>query len=371
MGYLSCGRLRHLDRGDGNGMKRFFSNVLYGLVFLLVLLFVSGCSLFHGEPLPFRDPSVDLSWPPPPNPPRIRFLREITGSDTVIPKPGTVGKFLSMVTGEHRAYLPLVAPYGIASNGGDLMYIADSAGGVVHRYDLANREISYIYQAGDEDLASPVGVALDKEGNLYVSDSVNAKVYVFSPAGRYLKVLGEGTVKFQRPAGIAVDEQGTIYVVDVLAHKLYVFTADGRFRGVFPRKGSAEPLNFPTNVAVDRTGKVYITDSMNFTVKVYDHDGNFERKIGEIGDSTGSFARPKGVAVDSDSHVYVVDATHANFQIFDPTGRLLLFVGTNGKGPGEFDLPSGIFIDSNDRIFVSDSHNHRIQIFQYLKAGKP
>ncbi|WP_281999466.1 6-bladed beta-propeller [Geotalea uraniireducens] len=352
-------------------MKKLCRCAVRCVVPLLLVASLSGCSLFRGEALPFRDPTLDLVWPPQPNPPRIRFLREIAGPDTVIPEQGKVGRLLSMVTGEHRAYLPLVAPYGIVSDGREVVYVADSAAGVVHRYDLANREISYIYRAGGEDLASPVGVALDKDGNLYVSDSVNAKVYVFSATGRYLRSLGDGTVKFLRPAGIAIDGQGDIYVVDVLAHKLYVFAGDGHFQRDFPRAGSAEPLNFPTNVAVDRAGNVYVTDSMNFTVKVYDHDGNFKRKIGEVGDSTGSFARPKGVAVDSDCHVYVVDSTHANFQIFDQAGKLLLFVGANGKGPGEFDLPSGIFIDSNDRIFIADSHNHRLQIFQYLKVGKP
>jgi DNA-binding beta-propeller fold protein YncE len=108
---------------------------------------------------------------------------------------------------------------------------------------------------------------------------------------------------------------------------------------------------------------------MNFVIRVYDSTGKFLKRIGEIGDVPGSFARPKGVAVDSMGNIYVVDANHDNFQIFNQDGRLLLFIGKNGSAPGEFILPSGIHIDSNDRIFIADTFNRRIQVFQLLKAG--
>lgn len=333
------------------------------------LLLLSGCAAFGPEPLLLRDPSVDLTLPPPPAETRIRFLREITGPEQIEPKQGKVRELWDMLTGEKRFSFPFSTPYGLAWDGKSILYVADSSAGVVHRYDLTKREVSYLSRAGDEPLASPVGVALDSDNNLLVADSVNAKVYVFSRDGQYSGELGQGAVTFKRPAGIAVSGQGEIFVVDVLAHKLKVFSRNQAYQGEFPNEGSGAPLNLPSNVAIDRNGTVYVTDSMNFTVKVYGRDGNFIRSIGEIGDAPGSFARPRGVAVDSDLQVYVVDATFDNFQIFDNTGRLLLFVGKKGAGPGEFLLPSGIFIDRNDRIFVSDTFNKRIQIFEYLKKG--
>lgn len=338
---------------------------------LLVLLGLSGCAGLGVKPLPLRDPSVDLVWPPPPNQPRVRFLREIAGPGQIVPHQGRLGQLWQMVTGEERVSIPFVTPYGIAGDGGSFMCVADSSARVVQCYDLNKREVHYLYQAGGGPLTSPVGVAFDAEGNVLVSDSVNAGVYVFSPQGQYLRQLGEGGGSFQRPAGIAVADNGDVYVVDVLAHKLKRFDRVGRYLGDFPREGSGEPLSLPSNVAVDRAGDVYITDSMNFAVKKYDRDGNYLRSFGEIGDGPGSFARPRGVAVDSDLHVYVVDATFDNFQIFDQDGKLLLFVGKHGSGPGEFYLPSGMYIDKHDRIFVADTYNKRILIFEYLGQGKP
>lgn len=327
---------------------------------------VAGCAI--ANPLNMRDATLDMVWPPPPNPPRIRYLREINGPAAVIPEKGRLTRFVELVTGESKANIGFYAPYGIVSDGEALIYVADTSVGLVHRYDLATREVSYIFQAGEERLASPAGVALDRSGNLYVTDSVNAKLYKFNRNGEFLREL-HGDRKFQRPAGIAVNSQGEKYVVDVLAHKLYVFGNDDRFLREFPHVESGEPLKYPSNVAVDRQDNVYVTDSMNFAVRIYDHDGVLRRSLGEIGDAPGSFARPKGVAVDSDRHIYVVDANHGNFQIFDQEGKLLLYVGRNGSKPGEFNLPSGIFIDGKDRVFVSDTFNHRIQIFQYMKEG--
>ncbi|KAF0218286.1 MAG: NHL repeat-containing [Geobacteraceae bacterium] len=335
-------------------------------LFALIFIVISGCAAV--EPVPFRDNKVDAVWPAPPNQPRVRFLREIKGPDEIIPAKGKVQRFVDLVTGEKRSMMEFATPYGIITNGDFVIYVADPSAGVVHRYDLAKRDVTYIVQAGEEFLTSPVGVALDREENLYVSDSVNAKVYKFNNSGEFIREL-KGTEDFQRPAGIAINSRSEKFVVDVLAQKLYVFDKDDGFVRDFPKVQSGEEMNSPSNVAIDHLDNVYVTDSMNFMVRVYDHEGNLKNNVGGIGDVPGFFARPKGVALDSNQHIYVVDANHDNFQIFDQEGRLLLFIGKNGVGPGEFYLPSGICIDKHDRIFITDTFNHRIQIFQYLKEG--
>ncbi len=347
-------------------MIQLLARYAWLILIIIFSLFLCACTVFAPPPVVLRDSAVDLTWPPQPASPKIRFLREINSPDQIEAKTGRVGQFWQMLTGENRVKIPLSSPYGLVWDG-SMLYVADPDAGVVHCFDLARREVDYLFQAGNEPLISPVAVALDGAGNLLVSDSVNAKVYVFTKGGKFEYELGHGKVTFQRPAGIAVSSGGEVYVVDVLARNLKVFSRDGSYLGDFPKQGSGEPLNSPSNVAVDRTGAVYVTDSMNFEVKVYEHDGTFRRSIGEIGDAPGSFARPRGVAVDSDLHVYVVDATFDNFQIFDQEGRLLLFVGRKGKNHGEFFLPSGISIDRNDNIFVSDTFNKRIQVFKYLK----
>lgn len=338
--------------------------------YLPKLIVCCGCFLLSacatGEPLPWRNSAINAVWPPPPNPPRVTFLRDLKGPDDVLPGKGNLARFMEFVTGEGQTKIELVSPYGVASDGDSVIYVTDIAAGVVHRYDLAKRTVDYLIQAGDEPLVRPAGVAVDREGNVYISDAGRAKVFKYDRDGEFRHEL---SAQFQRPAGIAINSQGEKFVVDVLAHKLKVFNVQDKFVRDFPQADSPEPLNLPSNVAIGRNNYVYVTDSMNFKVKVFDHAGVYLKSIGQIGDAPGSFARPKGVAVDSEDHVYIVDASHGNFQIFDRDGKLLLFVGKNGAGPGEFSLPSGIFIDGKDRIFAADTYNHRIQIFQYMTEG--
>jgi DNA-binding beta-propeller fold protein YncE len=107
---------------------------------------------------------------------------------------------------------------------------------------------------------------------------------------------------------------------------------------------------------------------MNFRVQVFE-DGKFVKKFGELGDSPGTFSRPRGLGFDSEGHIYVADAAFNNYQIFDDQGRLLLYVGNGGANPGQFHLPAGMFVDKNNRIYVVDQLNARVQVFQFL-GGK-
>lgn len=343
-------------------MNRVVSYVLLASCTVLV----SACSTI--DPLPLNDPAIHVVWPSPPNPPRIKYLREINGPGEIYPLKGRMDQISDFILGDTRSILDLQTPYAVTTNSRGIVYIADTTSGIVHRYDLNAREVSYIFAAGEQTLRSPVSAALDRDENLYLADSVLAKVFKFNRNGEYLRELSLPS-GFKRPAGIVVNRSGEKFVVDSVAHKVQKFTSDDTYVGEFLRNEPGEELNTPTHIAVDAKGYLYLTDAMNFVVRVYDPTGKQVRRIGEIGDVPGAFARPKGVAVDSMGNIYVVDANHDNFQIFNQDGKLLLFIGKNGYAPGEFILPSGIHIDDQDRIFIADTFNRRIQVLQLLKSG--
>lgn len=344
-------------------IARFFCVFMLGLFFLQLW----GCAAPGLDSAAWQDRRMDVVWPRAPEIPRIRLLRVLNGpEDVLVAEKGAVGKFFDFLLGDSNEYVGFYTPHCMAADGNGLVYIADPSLGVVHKYDLASREVSYIYQAGATYLRSPVGLALDKDGSLYVTDSQLAKVFKFSQNGMLAGEL-EGTGKFMRPAGISLTSKGDKVVADIQANKVFLFDKDGSFKGELPGPDFPGTFNMPTYVAVDSADTIYVTDSMNFTVRVFDAQGKYIRSIGQIGDSPGSFARPKGIAVDSDRNLYVLDAIFGNFQIFNPQGQLLLYVGQEGALPSEMMLPSGIFIDKDDRIYVADTFNHRIQVFQYLK----
>lgn len=341
---------------------------LIGVVVLALLMpSLWGCASARLDPSAWRDRQIDVVWPRPPEKARVRLLRVIRGpEDVLVADKGTVGKFIDFLLGDSNEHEGFYTPQCMAADGNGLIYIADPSLGVVHRYNLATHDVSYIVQAGTRRLGSPVGVALDRDGILYVTDAQLATVFKFDREGALIGEL-DGKGNFMRPAGIALTSKGDKVVADILANKVFLFGKDDVLKGELPGPDFTEKFNRPTYVTVDSTDTVYVTDTLNFTVRVFDNQGKFVRNLGQIGDSPGYLARPKGVAVDSDNNLYVLDSIFGNFQIFNTKGQLLLYVGQEGYLPGEMMLPSGIFIDKDDRIYIADTFNHRLQVFQYLK----
>jgi DNA-binding beta-propeller fold protein YncE len=334
---------------------------------LICCQLLSGCASVRLDDAAWQDKRLSAVWPQPPEKARIKVLQVIQGSqDVVEATSGITKKIFDYVTGNTEEFIDFYTPQCIAADGNGLIYVADPSIGIVHKYNLAAKEVQYLFQAGEKRLVAPVGVVLDSDNNLYITDSQLATIFKYASNGEFLREL-DGKGKLRRPAGIAVRSNGDLLVADVLADKVFIFGKDDVLKGELAGSDFTESFNRPTYIAVDNQDNVYVTDTMNFTVRVFDSKNRYLRSEGQIGDVPGSFARPKGVALDSDRNLYVVDSIFGNFQIFDQKGQLLLYVGQEGAFPGEFMLPSGIFIDKNDRIYISDTFNHRIQIYQYLK----
>jgi DNA-binding beta-propeller fold protein YncE len=81
------------------------------------------------------------------------------------------------------------------------------------------------------DFSKPSNVAVDKEGNLYVSDTWNNRIEVFDADGEFIRQFGkhgDGPGYFARPKGIAIDSDGHVWVADGMQNRVQVFTPEGR-----------------------------------------------------------------------------------------------------------------------------------------------
>lgn len=311
----------------------------------------------------------NLFWPPPPQTPRIKYLRSLSGPSDIGVKRSWFKKVIDTILGEEGLEDRMLRPYGVFADA-DRIYVTDPGKQLLHVFDMKEKKYFQIKEVKEEELISPIGIAVDKDGEIYLSDSMLKRVLVFNREGKYLREIGSSQL-FLRPAGISIDKN-RIYVVDTHGHKVLVFSKkDGKLLLSFGNNGAGKgEFNFPTNIFIGRDGLIYITDSMNFRVQIFGMDGNFISAFGKLGDGSGDFSKPKGIAVDSEGHIYVADAHFDNVQIFNKDGKLLLGFGNTGRGFGEMILPAGMFIDEKDMIYVADSYNNRVQIFQYLKEKK-
>ncbi|SDC46978.1 MULTISPECIES: 6-bladed beta-propeller [unclassified Candidatus Frackibacter] len=313
-------------------------------------------------------------WPSPNNA-KIKFIRSISHAQQLKPKQeeSLWGKIVDFLLGQEESKARLERPFGLSSFNNEL-YIADPTAQAVYKIDfnehkmkkiLYKSEGSFFSGEGKKYFETPIDVVVDGK-KIFVSDSSQQEVLVFSNKGKLIKRLG--VKKFKRPTGLGIDrKQNRLYIVDTIESRVYIYdTNTYKLIKSFGQRGvKAGRFNYPIDISV-KNEKVYVSDSMNFRVQIFDLKGNFISKFGDLGDSSGRFARPKGLAVDSDGHIYVVDTLFGVVQIFNEQGQLLLILGEKGTDLGEFWLPTGIYIDQQNKIYVADSHNHRIQIFKYL-----
>jgi DNA-binding beta-propeller fold protein YncE len=262
-----------------------------------------------------------------------------------------------------------VRPYGIAAQDGVVLAVTDPGSGSIHLFDFKRqryRNLTLEDKYGGFN--SPMGVTMDTRGNLYVSDSGRAEIFVLTIKGKLVRTIG-GKEELGRPTGLAINPRnGLLYVVDTTNHRVVVYDDEGQKKFYFGSRGVKHGMfNYPTHIFTADSGEVYVTDSMNFRVQAFTLDGTFRFSVGQAGDSAGDLFKPKGVAMDSDGHIYVVDAMFDTIQILSREGKPLLAFGSSGSEVGQFWLPSGIWIDHLDRIYVADSFNQRVQVFQYVR----
>lgn len=347
----------------------FLRKLKYFYLLLCLLLLVEACAPLDQQLKQNNtiQKENEMVWPPPPYEARIRFIQSISSSLDFGIKKNWLKKVIDSLTGKEESENLMLRPHGIYVQE-EKIYVTDPGLFLVHIFDQKKKNYFQITDTKNQHLISPIGVAIDINGKIYISDSYLKKIFIFNDDGKYLGEIGSDKV-FERPTGLAIYKD-RLYVVDTLGDKILVFSKDNeKLLYCFGQNGKGHgEFHYPTHIFIDASGYIYITDSLNFRVQIFDIDGNFVSSFGKHGDAIGNFSKPKGIAVDSEGHIYVVDSEFDVVQIFDRNGTLLLILGGTGLKKGRFLIPGGIFIDKNDYIYVADSYNRRIQIFKYIKT---
>jgi DNA-binding beta-propeller fold protein YncE len=139
-------------------------------------------------------------------------------------------------------------------------YITDLKTSSVRVYDKKTRQLVLSIPAGKtndvEKLFQPTNVAVDKEGQIYVSDTGGFVVKIFDAQGKYIRSVGELGVtpgQFSLPKGIGVDREGRFYVIDAAAPVVQLFDRDGKLLMYFgqPASSGDAGLYLPAGLTVD------------------------------------------------------------------------------------------------------------------------
>ncbi len=314
---------------------------------LLALAAMAGCA--------GAKPPPHVVWPPPPDVPRIKFVRTLSSSADV---ESGFRRFWRGVTGTKP--LGLLNPSYLAlSPDEQRLYVACGGAKNVVVFDFQSGKVTRAAEVEGHKPTAPWGIALDGDENLYVGDQVERVVWVYSRSGSFLRQIGSG--KFERPAGLAFDrKRQLLYVVDGSSgssrnHGVEVFAPDGRHLRTIGKRGEGPgEFNFPSYAAVARDGNLYVADTGNFRIEVFDPEGGFVTMMGSVGETMGQFGKTKGMAFDAFDNVYVVDGQVGVVQMFNARLQPLMYFGGVANVPGFMQVPTGIAIDSKNNIYVAD-----------------
>jgi DNA-binding beta-propeller fold protein YncE len=214
-------------------------------------------------------------------------------------------------------------------------------------------------------LLHPESLALGRDDRIYVINSGNHRVEVFSLEGA--RLLGWGSFgskpgEFRFPAGLAIAPDGAVYVADAGNGRIQVFDAQGRFLRQWTTPGvSPASAACPLRLVV-QGDRVYVVLRGTPRVQIFDVEGKSLGALGASGDGPGQFKNPSDVAFDDQGAVYVADADLHRIMKFGPGGELLRQWGAWGSPEGLLSVPRGLAWAAG-RLYVADSANHRIQVF--------
>jgi iron(III) transport system permease protein len=126
---------------------------------------------------------------------------------------------------------------------------------------------------------------------------------------------GTGPGEFNRAEGVCVDAQDRLYVADSCNHRVEIFSADGKFLREYGKPGSGlGELSYPYDIAVDAQGNQFVCEFGNSRLQVFDANCQPVEIIGGAGAAPGQFSNPWSIALDSHGNLYVADALNHRLQ---------------------------------------------------------
>lgn len=229
---------------------------------------------------------------------------------------------VEMIKNGHSASFGLI--YGLAMDDDDRLFVTD-----LQRRDVAVFDSKHVQQTtfGGGVLGLPGGIAVDTENRLiYVVDTGNDVVAVFdADSFKLLRKIGVPGKKhtlrdpgtFSLPSSVAVDKDGNVYVTDTLNCRVEIFDADGNFISMFGKEGDgAAYFERPKGIAVDGDGHIWVVDGTQDQVKVFNQEGRLLIYFGQHGEWPGMFMQANMIAIDKQNRVYVSEQFYGRVQMF-------------------------------------------------------
>ena len=301
----------------------------------------------------------------------------------------------------------LTTPYGLTFDGVGNLYLTDFYNHRVRRISstgiittvAGNGLPGFLGDGGlgiNAELNQPSGITLDRAGNLYIADQLNARVREISRTGVITTFAGNGEccnsgdggpaakAKLSFPQQLTVDAAGNLYIVDgSLVRKVStagIITTVVGGGTVLGDNGPAvgAQLDGAFGLALDATGNIYVSDgtrvrkvSLTGTITTVAGNGT-STYSGDQGLATGAqLSSPATIALDRVGNLYFADNQNYIVRKVSSTGIITTVAGTGQKGYSGDGGPAvnaqlgglvgGMAVDSAGLLYITDTYNARIR----------
>ena len=224
------------------------------------------------------------------------------------------------------------------------VFVSDNANSQIHVFDVEMKHVRTFGQCrkGEGQLSCPEGIDVSANGQVYVAH--NHCVNVYREDGTFIETIGQGKLRY--PKVVLVHSSGLVYVVDSGNHHIAVFSQEGELVCTFGSEGGGKgEFKYPRGVAVSPDDHhLYVSDTDNTRVQVFTLEGRYVREFG-----TDQLKRPLGLTVTSDGNVLVADDENNRVAAFDKKGKLVHSIAVED--------PTGLAIDSRGDLLVTSFEN--------------
>ncbi len=262
----------------------------------------------------------------------------------------------------------LNAPTAVALDSNERIYVAESINNKLLIYSQSGQYLDSL-----SGLKKPISAAVDGNGRIFIGNKTRGNVEVYDADLAFLFKLGTGDGEFAQPGAIAINSAGDIYVADSEEDVIKIYNPDGTFNFSFGSSGSGDgEFNFPTSIAINETAEEIIISDLQLIqdmyggeiegarIQVLDMNGVFKRSFGEYGVGEGLMAKPMGVTVDSEGRIYVTDSYQHIVHVFDSNGT---FLGTVYNLDNPMRTPLSIAIGNSNRLFIASLNTGKVEVY--------
>jgi len=209
-------------------------------------------------------------------------------------------------------------------------------------------------------LRSPSGLAVDRQGTIYLVDAGNNRIIRFSrdlQPVRDFGGYGAADGLFNRPEYISVDNDLNLMVSDLGNRRISRIDSRLNFVSSIPLEDDNDPFKFgePSGVALGSYGAVWWGDRTNDRVVVMDNVEQFDRFIGDYGYAGGQLRSPEKIVAGPDGKFYVCDAGNSRIVVYDQYGNFERQI----INP-ELRYPSALTFDEHGRMWALDSDQAKV-----------